>query len=342
MSITAILSDFHQSNAKLVDPAKFKNLRSAVRSWMNAWPAQETETDYLRASQMYFTCPREFILNYWQPQPNRSFTAKSQLMMSAGTHLHYFIQNYMLGPMGILYGRWAQTTGTDIEERNIVRGFHPDPEKALYEVQHQKPLTWLYLESRVWNDTYRISGHIDGMVDISRIDWLHENSSELRKDPTVAIKKLQLLPRSDHNMMLLEIKTCGSWVFENLVDSSAIPEYYKMQAEIYQHLKDVPKTVFWYINRDSMDSKVLMYEYTKRWWEEARRKARIIWRSIQNETLPTMGMACITPTDKRAKECSFRSPCFDEMDFSEYVRMGKQQAEEQGRRFLDLSGLVFD
>ena len=111
-----------------------------------------------------------------------------------------------------------------------------------------------------------------------------------------------------------------------------------MQAEIYQKMTGVSKTVFWYINRDTMESKLLLYEFTGRWWKDAVRKATIVWRAIRDETLPISAMACHTPKDKRAKECAFRKPCFDEMDFKEYVKIGKERAEKEGRKLLNLSG----
>lgn len=317
------------------DPKKYKNLIGAIKSWMGGWPAQSTYTDVLRASQLYFTCPREFVLNYWQPVNNKSFDYKAYLMMSTGTHIHHYLQNYVLGPMGVLYGNWKNTNSKEIK-----KGFHPDPEKAIYEVSMQKQLSWEYVEIRVFDEDWRIAGHIDGQLDLAKIGWLSENYSRVRKNPKTSLQLLQRVKSGE--LINLEIKTTGKYMFDGLVDSTSIPEYYKMQAEIYQKLTGCDKTIFWYISRDTMEPKVIVYNYTSKWWEDARRKARIIWKAIKNETLPTSAMACMTPKDKRAKECAFRTPCWDEMDFSKYVREGKQRAEKEGRKLLDLSGASYD
>jgi len=337
MTISKLLHDMDETRKKEKDPARYKHLTSAVKSWMKAWPAQSTYTDVLRASQLYFLCHREFVLNYWQPKDNRDFNYKSYLMMTTGTHLHHYIQNYVLGPMGVLWGNWVLT-----HKKHTQTGFHPAPKKALQTICKQGNLPWAYEELDFYDEGYRIAGHIDGQLDLARIDWLHHNSDKMKENPEAALREMKKIPTDERNLINLEIKTCGSWVFENLVDSKSIPEYYKMQAEIYQHATGVHKTAFWYINRDTMDSKIILYDYSGNWWKDATRKAKIVWQSIRDETLPISGMACHTPKDKRAKDCAFRTPCFDEMDFSEYVRKGKEQAESEGRKLLDLSRHTFD
>lgn len=335
MSITKILSDIDGDRRDAADHSKYKKLPSAVKSWMKAWPAQPTNTDILRASQLFFMCPREFVLNYWQPKDNRNFDYKSYLMMSTGTHLHHYLQNYVLGPMGILWGDWI---GREGKAAGFIssRGFHPDPKKALEDTANQTALRYEYQELKCFDAQYRIAGRIDGQIDLDRIEWLHKNATALRTTPMQAIECLRGMPQGA--IVNLEIKTCGSYPFGNLIDSNSIPEYYKMQAEIYQKMTGVSNTVFWYINRDTMASKLLLYEFTGKWWKDAVRKATIVWRAIRDETLPISAMACHTPKDKRAKECAFRKPCFDEMDFTKYVEIGKERAEKEGRKLLDLSG----
>src|SRR5690606_23101852 len=110
-------------------------------------------------------CPREFVLNYWQPKPNKKFDWASQLKMSTGTHLHYFLQNSVLGPMGVLHGTWRKLAGT-VDEEDQQQGFHPDPEKAVRDLVDQKPQEWEFVEQSCWDEKYRISGHTDGTLDV--------------------------------------------------------------------------------------------------------------------------------------------------------------------------------
>ncbi len=336
MSLKNVIANYNDKKKEAGSLSKYKNLVSAIKSWMNVWPPQSTYTDHLRASQLYFVCPRGFVLNYWNPTDNRNFSMASRLFMTTGTHLHGYLQNNVLGPMGILRGSWRNTATGE-----ILAGFHPDPEKAVYNIVHQKPSLWEFEEERFFDSAYRIGGHIDGQIDLDRIDHLHKNTHRSKIDPQGMMKELRDLNSCD-NIVNLEIKTCGNYPFENLIDSNSLPEYYKMQAEIYQHMTGKDKTVFWYINRNSMESKLILYENTTRWWSDAKRKAKSIWQAIKDETLPISGMLCVTPKDKRAKECAFRTPCFDEMDFKKYVRDGKERAAREGRRFLDLAGTSFD
>lgn len=313
-------------------PDKFCNLQKAVSRWQNALPAQETFTDFLRASGLYFTCPREFVLNYWQPRPNRKFDAKSQFLMGMGTHLHEFIQNAVLGPMGVLKGEWFGTgSGSKVKD-----GYHPDPEKAIWEITHQQPLSWAYHERRVWLPQYRIRGHVDGVISIDRVQWLHDNSALFRSDPARACKVLLGIPPGPE--CLLEIKTTGDYQYSKIVTSADIPPYYKMQGVIYQEATGLRQTVFWYVNRDSAGSKVLTYTYEPGWLNDAKRKATAVWEAIRDETLPDIFMPCKSPKDKRAKACVYREPCWARrLDFAKYVADGKAQAALAGRQLLDLS-----
>ena len=336
MSVAKVIKEFDDDRKKEADPVKYKNLLGAVKSWMDAWPPQSTYTDVLRASSIYFVCPREFVLNYWQPTANRDFSHKSYLFMSTGTHLHKYLQDCILGPMGILWGDWLR------DGKKAATGFHPSPEKALSNIVSQRGMEYEYDEIKCFDSDYRISGHVDGQISLRRIEFLHTHRLELKADPIAAMKLLRDLPHKDTDIVNLEIKTCGSYVFQNLMDSNSIPEYYKMQAEVYQNATGVRRTLFWYICRDTMESKLILYEYTGKWWKDATKKATIIWKAIRDETLPVSGMACHTPKDKRAKECTFRKQCFGEMDFTEYVRIGKERAKREGRTLLDLRSFKSD
>lgn len=301
----------------------------AMKSFVEAWPMQSTYTDFIRASGAYFVCPREFVLNYWQPKANRFFDTKSQFMMSTGTHLHEFIQNCVLGPMGILKGAWQGPQGTK-------DGYHPDPALAIEEIAGQRPQTWNYVEYRMFDPQWRISGHADGVVSLDKVNWLKDNEALVKNNSTKAFEELAKIPSGDE--CLLEIKTTNSYSYKKLVTANDIADYYKMQAVIYQKLLGYDRTIFWYLNRDTMTSKILTYHYDEGWWKQVCNKARIIWEAIRDETLPDTFMACKTPTDKRAKDCIFQEECWaKKFDMARYVDEGKKQAEKEGRNLLDLS-----
>lgn len=316
-------------------PGKFTHLPKAIQQWMNAWPNQETGTDILRASGVHGLCPREFVLNYWQPKANKSFDWSSLIKMSTGTHLHHVLQNHILGPMGVLHGTWRETdTGAEFE------GFHPDPLKSVDEIMSGKPLTWMYVEPTVWDEHHRISGHKDGHVDLDRVKYIWDNAPLFKKDPKLLCKRLHDMPMGE--LFILEIKTTSKFAFDGLSESRDIADYYKMQACIYQKLSAIEKTLFWFMERDSMASKTFIYDYEEGWWRDAKRKAKIIWESIRDEVLPESMMACRTPADKRAKGCTHCEACFGKLSFKNYVERGKTMAAASGRKLLDLSGVTFE
>lgn len=311
----------------------FGFLPKALQHWMNSWPDQETGTNWLRPSHMYNVCPREFVLNYWQPKPNRSFDWKSRMLMEIGTRLHSYVQNRLLGPMGLLYGAWYnKKTGESVGSQ-----FHPDPDRAMWEIAHQEKPTWVYTEPEVQHDGWRIIGHLDGFVCSERMRWVKENQALFKANPAKASK--ELLNVKPLSLSLLELKTTSNYVMEKLATPKDIADYYKMQAVVYQHLTGIKNTVFWYLERDGMASEVLLFPYDKGWWNDARRKAETVWTAIRDETLPTTGMACRMHTDKRAKSCIHRDACWmTTLNFKLYVERGKALAKEQGRELLDLSG----
>jgi hypothetical protein len=314
------------------------NVTKAVNAWVDSWPNQNSYTDFLRASSLHGVCPREFVFNYWQPKANRSFDAKSRVLMSIGTHLHSLKQNQVLGPLGILWGTWKYVGSSEALKTH--EGFHPDPDEAVWAMVHEKEQKWEYVEPEVWDEKYRIKGHIDGLIDVGRLEWLNSNLPLLKKDPISTCKRLHAMAPTQR--MLFELKTTGSFVFDKLVAPKDIADYYQMQACIYQRLMGVSHTLFWYVNRDTAASKLLLYAYDAGWWRDATRKARIIWESIRDEVLPEALMPCHSPTDKRAKECVHCPVCFGKLDFKKYVESGKERAAKEGRKLLDLRGISFE
>lgn len=330
-SIKSIGAARASSSAK-VSGGVFSSLEKSIQSWINGWPAQTSNTDILRASGLHGVCPREFVLNYWDPKPNKKFDWTSQIRMSMGTHLHSYIQNYILGPMGVLYGNWDRVKDGWVQE--TIRGVHPDPELSLDEIAHQRPLTWIYSEDTVSDEDYRITGHLDGWVDLDRVGWLDKNFSYARKNPKEASKKLFEMPKGE--MILFELKTTGKYIMENLTGPEDIPDYYKIQAVAYQNMTKCHRTLFWYMERDSLKSKMMVYEYDSSWWKEVTKKASVIWRSIRDRELPDSFMACKLPTDKRAKQCVHSERCWSRrLDFKAFVERCVE--EQPDRKWLDLS-----
>ena len=338
------LESVKEATVEASKPNKYERLKSTVQHWVSAWPNQSSQTDILRASGIYHVCPREFVLNYWSPQPNRSFDFKAQFMMSVGTHLHSYLQDRVLGPMGILFGKWKHTGTSGI----VKDGFHPDMMGDMNRAASGYPCEWTYVEPTVWSDKYRISGHVDGIVCTNRLNFVQKNAKLFKTDPEQACKRLHDLEVGE--LALLEIKTTGSYVLKNTKSADDIADYYKTQASVYQKLTDIPRTLFWFIERDTVQSKTFLYKYEPARWKDATMKAQIIWEAIRDRTLPESRMSCRMPNDPRAKKCVHAEQCwtrisgaktFSEVEpFDEYVE--RCILEQPDREFLDLRDVTFD
>ena len=336
MRITDLLSKFHDEEEL---PGGYNPAVKSLRLYLGNLPPQTMERFVLRASGFSFLCPREFVLNYWNPVPVKSFDWGSHVKMNIGTDLHTYLQNYVMGPMGVLYGKWQSIDG---DSTKVIEGFHPDPERTMWEMVEQKPLTWHFVEERMWDEKWRIRGHIDGRVSKKRLDFLSSSSKLMKEDMPSAIKRCMDIEPEEH-LPLYEIKSTGTYAFKGITDVAKIPEYYKMQASIYQWLSGTNETIFLYLERDNIKMRGFSYKGEKGWIKDAKRKARIVWESIRDEVLPESAMSCKSPDDKRAKSCVFREECWlPKFDFKSWLNEKRDEGVRLGRKFLDLSKETWD
>jgi len=298
------------------NPLKGDGISRAVKAWQNAKPPQDSFTDYIRASSIGYLCPREFVLNYWYPAPNKKFDWKAQMMMDMGTYLHSYLQD-ILGQMGVLWGKWWPVDGPSYNGFSLCSD-------ALYE------------ELFVEDDKYRFKGHLDGFVCLNRIEAITSNQKEYKKDPRGFRERLDGI---EPNLQLLEIKTTGNYGFKKLKETGDIPASYKMQAAIYQKCTGKESTLFWYINRDTMESLVLPYNYEESQWKACARKADYIWRAIKEERLPSGGELCANANDTRAKKCIHCNKCFDSAA-EDGIPEQKKVLLDEGRKLLNLEDYV--
>lgn len=307
-------------------------LTSALKKWSQGSVRQAGADVVLRASGIHDVCPREFVLNYWMPKEKLSgFDVASNLRMSIGTELHSLFQNFFLGPLGILHGDWLSSNGTILQTET----YHPDPELAMRELAKGTAPTWEYVEKTVYDEHLRISGHLDGMLNVDRVLWLQNNYRLVDQDAKKAVQRLHSLPCTD-NLQPFELKTVNSFGYRRVVDGDSLPDYYKTQAEVYQKLTKTRNTLFCYINRDTMDFRFFNYSYTGAGWNLAVKKARTIWSAIRDESIPDSDLPCTKKTQKRAKQCPFSTECFSKT-FSAKAFIAHAKHKQPERKFLDLS-----
>lgn len=83
-----------------------------------------------------------------------------------------------------------------------------------------------------------------------------------------------------------EIKTVTEYAYKQIAFVSDISLKYRMQAEIYQNMLGVDKTLFSFVDRHSYSSKCLVYEGKGELYYEACSKAKSIWECIGSRELP--------------------------------------------------------
>lgn len=309
-------------------PMPKKTFAKCIKAFVDAWPNQDTYTDWIFISQLYYMCPREFVFNYWEPKPNVSFKCENRLMMHIGSVVHDYYQNQILGPMGILYGIWENEAGQ-------VEGYHPDPVNVFWANKNRKPLKWRFVESRVKDTNLRIRGKYDGKVCKNKLDWFIENLKLVKKDIFQAFKESKSIEPG--KLDLLEIKTCGTYPYEKLENGDEISNSYKMQSEVYMDLTKTDSTAFLFMDRNTCKMISLRYDMDGKWVKEAYRKCKIVWESIRDEEFPDTMMACKTPDDGRSKKCVHNVMCWGaSTESSKYIEVAKEMQPD--RKWLNLVG----
>ncbi len=296
--------------------------------YVDLWPETSTDNTIIRVSGCYDLCPRQFVLDYWEPKGSKTFPFTSSLMAGMGTFLHTYIQDVLLGPLGILKGTWKNNVTGELHE-----GYYPECGDGFYEMYlNNERKQYSYVENTVKDEHYRFVGHQDGIVDKARILAFMELMGNAKADFLTIRKEINAIPKSEE--CCFELKSSGDRVFE-LASAANLPPYYRLQACVYQKLSKLPETLFWYINRNTCESKMFLYSFEDMFWNEACRKADAVWRSIRDEELPETGMKCVSIKDKRAQSCPQQQMCWAKINFKQWVQ--KQKEAQPQRVWLDLS-----
>ena len=286
----------------------------AIEKWWGSQTMEGEGSGWLRCSGMYQICPRHFVLNYWNPKRGGVWPFANTMMANVGTYCHGFFQNKVLGPAGVLRGNWQPTHAGE----------------KYYDIQHFE--TDEYVETQVKDTHWRFKGHIDGFLATERL--LQFIDRQLNGTSVVHPEKIT-------DDLLLEMKISNRHTINMINSQDDIPPYYAQQATLYQKMSGIPKTLFWFVDRTDFSSKLIVYEGEEKWWNEAVRKATIIWEAIRDETLPDSMMKCVTPRDDRAGTCPHSTECwFRALDGSgfnmeEYIEKAKK--EQPHREWMDLS-----
>lgn len=309
-----------QSSTKL---GQGSALSRAINKSISFTANSGVDTDFIRVSGLYYMCPRQFVLNYWRPSPEYStFTPDAIVKMQIGTDLHSFLQDKVLGPAGILWGKWHNG-------EEVVEGFHPEPVET-YEFLQRGGRTprWTFVEPEFYDLKHRLKGHCDGRISKTRLQAFLQIKS------VHSVREILSIPPGP--LSHTEIKTTTD--VEKVAD---VPPWYRMQSSVYQWLDEAHESTFIFLDRATCEIKTLNYEYEQSVVDEALHKCRIIWEAIRDETMPEAFMKCRKPSDKRAKTCSHAKDCWSDVNYKKWIQQAKKDGKKNGRKFLDLSSISF-
>lgn len=95
-------------------------------------------------------CPRQHQLKHLRPElcvkEREEIDPALRRIFGHGHAVHYWYQNHIFGPMGILYGVWRHK-----HTPSIHFGFQPN-------------IDWEYVEPTIRDEQYDIVGHVDGLL----------------------------------------------------------------------------------------------------------------------------------------------------------------------------------
>ena len=274
---------------------KFNKTVRAINSFVKRQPGRRENSNF-SPSGLQRLCPREYTLNHYMQKEYPPSDFKSGFYMNVGRLTHERIQRSILGPMGLLYGKWQK----DKEE---VTGYYPGE-------------GWKFRETKLYLDVVpeiKIAGYIDGLIDTDRYQWLLDGCPGEPPEPT-------------EDFYIWEFKTMNDFSYKHVKCAADISDGYKMQAEMYQEMVGSKKVLFWILNTSTWSGRFIEYDYNGMWYSIAKNKIAASIQGIHTKQLPIAYSACEDVTCERAKKCPYREECFDpEFDLESWLEENSEE-----------------
>ena len=253
-----------------------------------------SDSEYIRASQIYDICPREEVLvRMLGVKRQVYFSAKSAVRIKAGVAFHEAVRSlfykFDLGnnKIGFLVGKWfcgkcGKLYGSDTD---WIRKVDKCDCGSDY---------FVYSEVEFKDDQHLLIGHVDGIIEVVQQNDGVEGAAE---------------------RMVLEIKLVGANSFKSyrLPISYNFNERYYHQVQAYMYLSGLRKTLFCVVNVDAdkeADIARLFYVNYDDELVEKQIKPKLVAfaEGIRSGTLPQR--ICISPIVPRAYSCPVAKECF--------------------------------
>lgn len=153
MSLTSLIKNLHNSGANPSLSAEIEKFFIKKANEFDLDRFEDKLTRFHPSGISYWgVCPRAYYLTMkreelgitlQRPKPHETSLLR---IFEHGHSIHSMYQDKVLGPAGVLYGKWEFNN-------EVIEGFQPSPE-------------WKYVEPRIWWTDKRISGYCDGFVQL--------------------------------------------------------------------------------------------------------------------------------------------------------------------------------
>lgn len=315
VSIKDTLLGMHSASKKV--DKKVNLLADVTKTYIGTLMDDFAPQKFLRASSLFNACPREFVFRQILPRPAPVISTGNVnmvLSMSVGSYLHWYFQNCVLGPAGVLVGTW-QCWMPDPKEKSLCRkvvfGYRPEGDLPDINDPQSMLLNWTFVEEGLYSEEFGITGHIDGVVDTVAMEAFTKKSEFEPIDFDDCHWK-DKIPKE--RLALLEIKSTNDNVLRTIKEDGVkyLSEQYRCQATIYQRLKGYDSTLFLYVDRKFFQFVGFEYFGEDSYWDLARVRGTQVQASIMTKELPPRILGCPFASAKRAKECIYCEVCFSE------------------------------
>lgn len=267
---------------------KIKEDNDVSDKLLNIYEVSETVDieDYLRAHNIFYTCPREnFLTKVYEREKVRSFSAKGKISVILGSFFQHDIRDKMKffyhdNKEFYLVGKWIC--------KNCKKTHGDDTTWVLPPgVCSCGSTDFAYGEVSFKNDELYLKGSVDGILKV--YDRITEQTEYI----------------------VLEIKLIGNTVMKKYEEKFFSADYY-YQIQTYFLLSGLKKALFLLINRDAWQStqiiKTFWVSYDEEVIEKIKKKCIENKEAVLKFVLPSR--ICSTPLDERAKDCPVVKECF--------------------------------
>lgn len=134
-SLGAAIEQFYMKRAHTYDPVRHADKVTRFH------PSQITYWGVCQRAYYLLMKREELGFDLDKPEP---FETSLLRIFDHGHSVHSLYQDKILGPAGVLYGKWSK-------DGEVIEGFQPEPD-------------WVYVEPRMWWPEKRISGYCDGYL----------------------------------------------------------------------------------------------------------------------------------------------------------------------------------